>query len=147
MKPVTIGTACNEGRITQFLNLPVVAPIVGLGGDEEDLVSLHHLSVGMAFLAYLGMESFPKYGRLGIIPLQEGNFMEAMAITAGCRVRVPIKDGLPMDTLQIAVFSVAGRARLNDPSLIPLPGGHHVDPRVAVLTLDVVDEMGTGIVL
>lgn len=60
MKPVTIGTACDKGRITQFLNLPVVAPIVGLGCDEEDLVSLHHLPVGMAFLAYLGMEFFPK---------------------------------------------------------------------------------------
>jgi len=60
VKPVTIGTACNKGRIAQFLNLPVVAPIVGLGCNEEDLVSFHHLPVSVAFLAYLGMEFLPK---------------------------------------------------------------------------------------
>ena len=60
MKPVTIGTACDKDRITQFLNLPVVASIVGLSCDEEDRVSLHHLHVGMASLAYFSMEFFPK---------------------------------------------------------------------------------------
>ena len=73
--------------------------------------------------------------------------MKAMAITAGCRVRVSIEDGLPMDTLQIAIIGVAGRAFLDDPGLVPLPGGYLVDLHVAVLTLNVVDEMGAGIVL
>ena len=73
--------------------------------------------------------------------------MEAMAITAGCRVWVSIEDGLSMDTLQITVISVAGRTPLNDTSLVPLPGGYLMDFHVAVLTLNVVDEMGTGIVL
>ena len=73
--------------------------------------------------------------------------MKAMTITARCRVRVPIEDGLPMDTLQIAVICVAGRTLLNDTSLVPLPGRYLVDLQVAVLTLNVVDEMGTGIVL
>jgi hypothetical protein len=73
--------------------------------------------------------------------------MEAMAITAGCRVWVSIEDGLSMDTLQIALIRVAGRTLLNDTSLVPFPGGYLVDLHVAVLTLNVVDEMGTGIVL
>ena len=73
--------------------------------------------------------------------------MEAVAITAGCRVWVSIEDGLSMDTLQITVIRVAGRTPLNDTSLVPLPGGYLVDLHVAVLTLNVVDEMGAGIVL
>jgi len=60
VKPVAIGTACDKDRVTQFLNLAVVAPIVGLGCNEKDLISLHHLPVGMAFLANLGMELLPK---------------------------------------------------------------------------------------
>ena len=73
--------------------------------------------------------------------------MEAMTITAGCRVWVSIEDGLSMDTLQITIISVADRTSLNDTSLVPFPGGYLVDLLVAVLTLNVVDEMGTGIVL
>ncbi len=73
--------------------------------------------------------------------------MEAMAITAGCRVWIPLEDGLPMNTFQIAVIGVAGRTLLNDPSLVSFPGGHLVDLHVAVLTLDVIDEMGARIVL
>jgi len=73
--------------------------------------------------------------------------MEAMAITAGCRVWVSIEDGPAMDTLQVTVISVAGRTPLNDTSLVPLPSSYLVDLHVAVLTLNAVDEMGTGIVL
>jgi hypothetical protein len=73
--------------------------------------------------------------------------METMAITAGCRVWVSIEDGLSMDTLQITVISVAGRTPLNDTSLVLLPGGYLVDLHVAVLALNVVDEMGAGIML
>ena len=73
--------------------------------------------------------------------------MEAMAITAGCGVRVSSEDGLSMDTLQIAVISMAGRTLLNDTSLVPLPGGYLVDLHVAVNALNIVDEMGTDIVL
>ena len=73
--------------------------------------------------------------------------MEAMTITAGCRVWVSVEDRLSMDTLQITIISVADRTPLNDTNLVPLPGGDLVDLLVAVLTLNVVDEMGTGIVL
>ena len=147
VKSVTIGTACDKGRITQFFNLPVVAPIVGLGCNEEDPVSLHHLPVPVAFLADLGMEFFPKCECFGTVSLQEGNFMEAMAITAGRRVMVAGKDGLAMEALQITVIGVAGRTFLNHPGLVPLPGGHLVDLYVAVLALNVIDEMGARIVL
>jgi hypothetical protein len=43
-----------------MLNLSMITFIIGLSGDEKDLVSLHHLIVGMAFLADLGMELFSK---------------------------------------------------------------------------------------
>jgi hypothetical protein len=101
----------------------------------------------MAFLAYLGMEFFPKCDRFGIVSLQEGNFMEAMAITAGCRVPVSTEDSLAMDTLQVTIIGVAGRTFLNDTGLVPLPRGHLVNVYVAVLTLNVIDEMGARIVL
>ena len=73
--------------------------------------------------------------------------MEAMAITAGCGVPVSGEDGLAVNTLQVTIIGVAGRTLLNNPDLVPLPGGHLVGLPMAVLTLNVVDEMGTGIVL
>jgi hypothetical protein len=147
MKPVTIGTACNQSRIAQPFNLPVVAPIIGLGCDEEDPVPPHHLPVPVAFLAYLGMEFLSKCESFGIVSLQERNFMEAVAITAGRRVPVSGEHGLAVNTLQVTVIGVAGRTLLNNPDLVPLPGGHLVDLYVAVFTLDVIDEMGARIVL
>jgi hypothetical protein len=147
VEPVAIGTACDKGRITQPFDLPVVTPIIGLGRNEEDLVPLHHLPVPVAFLAYLGMEFFPECDRFGIVSLQEGNFMEAMAITAGCRVPVSTEDGLAMDTLHVTIIGVTGRTLLNDPGLVPLPRGHLVNVYVAVLTLNVIDEVGARIVL
>ena len=35
MKPVAIGAACHKARISQFLNLSMVALVIGLGGDRE----------------------------------------------------------------------------------------------------------------
>ncbi len=52
-----------------------------------------------------------------------------------------------MDTLKITIIGVAGRTRLNNPSLVPFPGDHLVNLRVAILALDVIDEMRAGIVL
>ena len=52
-----------------------------------------------------------------------------------------------MDTLQIAIIGVAGRTLLNDPNLVPLPGGHLVDLYVAVFALNVIEEMRAGVML
>src|SRR4030067_3389734 len=73
--------------------------------------------------------------------------MEAMAITASCRIRVSIEDGLAVDALRVSVIGMAGGAFLNHPGLIPFPGGHLVNLFMAILTLNIVDEMGTGIML
>ena len=147
MKTVTIGTSCHKTRVSQFFNLSMVTLVIGLGRNQKDLVSFHHLLIGMTFLANLCMELLAKCNHFVVIPLQEGNLMETMAITAGCRIRISVEGGFPVDALRITIIGMAGRTRLNDPRLIPLPGGHLVDLPVAILTLYVVDEMGTGIVL
>lgn len=50
-----------------------------------------------------------------------------------------------MDAFRITVIRVAGRAFLDHPGFIPFPGGHLVDVLMAILTLNIVDEMGAGV--
>ena len=70
----------------------MVTFVIGLRGDEKDLVSLHHLPVCMALLADFGMELLPRFHDLRLIPFQQRNFMEAMAIGARGRIRVASDD-------------------------------------------------------
>jgi hypothetical protein len=60
VETVTVRTSRHQFWVTQMLNLPVVTFIIGLSGDEKDLIPFHHLLVGMAFLADLGMELLTK---------------------------------------------------------------------------------------
>ena len=61
----------------------MIAFIIGLSGDQKNLVSRHHLFVGMTFLANLRVKLLAKLHGLGLIPLEQGNLVEAMAIAAG----------------------------------------------------------------
>jgi hypothetical protein len=50
-----------------------------------------------------------------------------------------------MNTLGIAVIRMAGGTLLDDPSLISLPSGHFMDVAVAVLALNLMTIVSTGI--
>jgi hypothetical protein len=93
------------------------------------------------------MELFAKCDHLGIIALQEGNLMEAVTIAAGCRVRVAVDGGFPVDALGIPVIGMAGRAGLNHTDLVPFPGREVVNLLVAIFALNFIDEMGARVVL
>ena len=69
VKPVAISTPRHQSGVAQMLHLPMIALVIGLGGDEENLVSLHHLLVCVAFLANLRMELLSEFHRFGFIPL------------------------------------------------------------------------------
>jgi hypothetical protein len=71
--------------------------------------------------------------------------METMAITAGCRVWISVDDGLSMDTLGVTVIGMAGGAFLDHTDLVPFPGGYLMDLFVAISTLNIINEMGAGI--
>jgi hypothetical protein len=47
----------------------MVTFVISLGGDEKDLIPLHHLLVGMAFLADLGMELLTKIHHFWFVTL------------------------------------------------------------------------------
>ena len=69
MKTVTVGTARNQFRVAQFLNLSMVTFIIGLSGNEENLVSLHHLLVSMALLTDFRMELLSECHHFGFVSL------------------------------------------------------------------------------
>ncbi len=145
VKTVTIGTPCHETRISQFFNLSMVTLVIGLGRNQKDLVSFHHLLIGMTFLADLRMKLLAKCNHFAVIPFQEGNLMETMAITAGCRIRISVEGGFAVDTLRITIIGMAGRTLLNDAYLIPFPGRQIVNLFVTIFALDFINEMGAGI--
>jgi hypothetical protein len=70
-----------------------------------------------------------------------------MAVIASSRIWISRRDRLTMDAFSIAIVGMAGGARLDHSRLIPFPRGQFMDLRVAVFTLDVVDEMGACVVL
>jgi len=71
--------------------------------------------------------------------------MKTVAIAAGSRIRVSSEDGFTMDALSITIVRVASCTFLDDPDLIPFPWGHLMDIFMAVLTLNIIDEVGTCI--
>jgi hypothetical protein len=83
VKTVTVRTTCNQFGITQVLDLSMIAFVIGLRGNGENLVPLHHLCISMAFLTYLGMKLLPKFDHLGFLPLEKRDLVEAMAVTTG----------------------------------------------------------------
>lgn len=96
----------------------------------------------MALETDCGMKFLPELNYLGLITLQEGNFMETMAIAAIRGIRVSSENGFAMAAFQEAVISMAGRAFLNDSLFLPLPWGHIVNIFMAVFALNVIDEVG-----
>jgi hypothetical protein len=71
--------------------------------------------------------------------------MKTMAIGAGGRIWVSCEDGFAVDALCVTIIGMAVRAFLNHPDFIAFPWDHLVDVFVAVLTLNVIDEVGTRI--
>jgi hypothetical protein len=147
VKTVAIGTPCHKARVSQFFNLSMVTLVIGLGRNQKDLVSFHHLLIGMTFLANLGMELLAKCNHFAVIPLQERNLMETMAITAGRRIRISVEGGFAVDALRITIVGMAGRTRLNHAHLIPFPGRQFVNLFVTIFALNIINEMGAGIML
>ena len=84
MKPMAVGATGHQGGITQFLNLSMIALVVGLSRDGKNLVPLHHLLVRVAFLADFCMKLFLELSQLKIIALQSWDSMETVAVCA-CR--------------------------------------------------------------
>jgi hypothetical protein len=130
-----------------MLYFPMVTFIIGLRRDEEDFVSFHHLLVRVAFLTDLGMELLPECHHFGFLSFKDRHFMEAMTVTAGRRIRISRRNRLTVDTFGKTIIGMASRAYLNDPRLIPFPWGQLMDLFMAVFTLNIVDEMGAGIML
>jgi hypothetical protein len=52
-----------------MLYLPMITFIIGLSGNEENVVSLHHLFVCMTSLTNLCVEFLPELHRFWFIPL------------------------------------------------------------------------------
>jgi hypothetical protein len=64
---MAISTSRYQFWVTQMLNLSVVTFIIGLRCDKKNLVSFHHLFIGMALLADLGMKLPSKLHHFGLI--------------------------------------------------------------------------------
>jgi hypothetical protein len=71
--------------------------------------------------------------------------METMTIATTGGIRVSCENGFTVNALRITIIGVAGRACLDHTSFIPFPRRHLVNVFVAVLALNVIDEMGTRI--
>jgi hypothetical protein len=101
----------------------------------------------MALLADFGMKLFSKLNDLGFFALEDGNLVETVTIGAGCGVGISRCHRFAVDAVSITVVRMAGGTLLDHPDLVPFPRGHLMDLLVAVLALNLIDEMGTGIML
>jgi len=70
VKPVAIRTTRNQFWVAKMFHLSMITFVIGLGGDEKNFVSLHHLLVCMTFLADFGMELLTEFRRFWFIPFQ-----------------------------------------------------------------------------
>ena len=147
MKPVAVRAACDERGIAQLFNFSVVALIVRLSSDEVDFVPFHHLPVAMALLADLGMKLLPEGHHFWFIAFQHRDLMKSVAVGTRSGIWIPRENGLTMNALFITVIRMTGRACLDHSDLVPFPGRQFVDLFVTILALDLVDEVGTGIML
>ena len=71
--------------------------------------------------------------------------METMAITAGRRIWISSENRLAMEAFCITIIRMADCAFLDHPDFIALPGSHLMNIYVAVLALNIIDEVGTRI--
>jgi len=147
VESMAIRAPCHQGRIAQLLDLPVVAFIIGLRGNQEDLIPFHHLLVGMAFLADLRMKLLSRSDDFWLVAFQDGNLVEAVAIGAGGRIGITSEDRFTVDAIGESIIGMAGCADLNHPDFISFPRSQFMDILVAVLALDVVQEMGARVML
>jgi len=147
VKPVAVRAAGDDRGIAQLFNLSVIAFVVGLSGDEVDLIPFHHLPVAMALLADLGMKLLSKGHDFWFIAFQHRNLVKSVAVGTRGGIWIPCEDGFTMNALRITVIRMTGGACLDHPGLVPLPGCQFVDLLVTIDALDLVDEVGTGIML
>jgi hypothetical protein len=71
MIPVTVRAPCHQRGITELLHFAVVTLVIGLRGNRENRVTLHHLLVGMASLADLRVKFFSELGDFRLIAFQD----------------------------------------------------------------------------
>ena len=147
MKSVAIGTASDQCWVSQVFNLSVVAFFIRLTGNDKAVVPCHHLLIGMTFLTDLGVKKASKLDPFGLIARQDRCLVEFVAIRTVGGISVPGNHCLSVNTLQVAIILVAHGAFLDDPDFIAPPRGNLVNLGVAVLALDIINKMGTGIVL
>jgi hypothetical protein len=69
VKTMAVCAAGYQFGVPQMFHLSMVAFIIGLSSDHEDLVSLHHLLIRMALLADLCMKLLPGLDHLRFIAL------------------------------------------------------------------------------
>jgi len=98
MGGVAVGTTGNLLRITEAIVFSVVTVHVCLGSHVEDVVSLHHLLVAVAFQANLGME-YPVRMELRVI--HRFDIVEIMAIVAGSGILIARRYRFPMNRLPV----------------------------------------------
>ena len=145
MKTVAVRAAGDQAWVAKALDLPVIALLVGFRCNQKNLIPFHHFSVAVTLLADLGMKLLTELNHLGFVPFENGNLMETMTIAAIRRIRISCQRRLAVDAVHIAVIGMAGGALLHDPGLLFFPGRHCVNILVAVLALDVIDEVDAGI--
>ena len=71
--------------------------------------------------------------------------MQAVTIRTGGRIGIPIEDGFSVDAVGITVIRMTGGTLLDHSNFVTLPWGHLMNVAVAILALNVVDEMGTRV--
>src|SRR5512139_3133292 len=70
-----------------------------------------------------------------------------MTVTTGGRVWIPRQDRLPVNTFSVTIVRMACRTFFDDSDLVPLPRGRLVDVCMAVFALNLINKMGTRIML
>ena len=141
---MAIGTACDLFREAEAVVLAVVALHVGLDGDVEDVVALHHLFIAMAFQADLGVEV-----TVGIaFGVTQGFYLvQAMAVVAGGRVLVAGRHRLAVDRLLVdRLLVVALDAFGNDDALVVFPVFVDMNIGMAVGAHDTLGNVDAGVV-
>jgi len=125
MGPMTVGATGHQGGLPDTTDLAVVSLFIKLDGVFGNAVAPHHGFVGVAMVAFLGVEG----SRLDGIFFQGGMVnpcvVKAMAIAAVRSIPVAPENGLRMPRSDIFRVGMAGCAFFNGPALdfrpCPLP--------------------------
>jgi len=142
---MAIGTTGDLFRITESKVFPVIAVHVGPGRHIEDIVSLHHLFIAVAFQTDLGMEH-PVGLKFRII--HRFDIVEIVAIVTGGRILIACGYRFPVNRLPVHRLLVMTPDALgNDNAFVVFPVAVRVDVGMAVGAPDIFLYMYAGIML